>query len=93
MEVVDTGYAYHVKDGDVDKGTGLRAVGEVLGIDPGSFVAVGDSENDAAAFELARHSYAVANADGVAKAAADDVLAASHADGFLEALELIRERF
>jgi len=92
MEVVDTGYAYHVTDPGTNKGTGLRSVADLLDLDPGAFVAVGDSENDAAAFEVARHAFAVANADDTARAAADEVLDAPHADGFLAALYLIRER-
>jgi len=92
MEVVDTGYAYHVKDPSVDKGTGLRAVADLLDLDPGAFVAVGDSENDAAAFELVDRAYAVANADETATAAADVRLDGAHADGFLEAVDRIRER-
>ncbi|PSQ20083.1 phosphoglycolate phosphatase [Halobacteriales archaeon QS_8_69_26] len=92
LEVVDTGYAYHVKDPGRDKGTGLRAVADLLELDPGAFVAVGDSENDAPAFEVAGYAYAVANADGAARDAADEVLDAAHADGFLAALDLIRDR-
>jgi phosphoglycolate phosphatase (TIGR01487 family) len=91
MEVVDTGYAYHVKFADVDKGTGLSTAADALGLDPGSFVAIGDSENDAAAFEVARRGLAVANADGAAKAAADEVLSGREANGVLEALERVRE--
>jgi phosphoglycolate phosphatase (TIGR01487 family) len=90
MEVVDTGYAYHVKFPDVDKGTGLRSAADVLEVDPGDFVAVGDSENDVGAFEVSRYGIAVANADDRAKAAADEVVAGTGADGFLEALDRIR---
>jgi phosphoglycolate phosphatase (TIGR01487 family) len=90
LEVVDTGYAYHVKSPDVDKGTGLVTAARLLERPPESFVAVGDSENDAAAFAVAGRSIAVANADDVALAAADEVTEAAFADGFLEALERVR---
>jgi hypothetical protein len=86
LEVIDTGYAYHVKSPGVDKGRGLLAVAEDLGRAPETFVAVGDSENDAPLFERAGRSVAVANADDRARAAADHVTTASHADGFLEAV-------
>ena len=89
-EVVDTGYAYHVKSPGVDKGTGLVTAARLLGRSPEAFVAVGDSENDAAAFALAGRSIAVANADDTALAAADEVTEAAFADGFLEALEQVR---
>jgi len=91
QEVVDTGYAYHVKSPGMDKGAGLAAVCDVLDRDPAEFVAVGDSENDAATFGVAGRSFAVANADEVARAAADEVLAGAHADGLLAALERVRD--
>ena len=92
LTVVDTGYAYHVKSTAVDKGTGLETAARLLDREPGEFVAVGDSENDAEVFGVAGASYAVANADESATAAADVVTEASFADGFLEALDRIREQ-
>jgi len=90
LEVVDTGFAYHVKSPDVDKGKGLEAVARELGVAPTAFVAVGDSENDVATFQVAGRSIAVANADDRALAAADEVTDAAFGDGFLEAIERIR---
>jgi phosphoglycolate phosphatase (TIGR01487 family) len=87
LEVVDTGYAYHVKSSGVDKGLGLEAVAEQLGLAPADFLAVGDSINDVATFELAGESVAVANADEHATAAADRQTDAAYGDGFLEAVE------
>ena len=90
MQVVDTGYAYHVTATDVDKASGLRSAACILDRSPGEFVAVGDSENDAAMFDAVGRSYAVANADDAARAAADEVSDAPFADGFLEAVEHVR---
>ena len=86
LEVVDTGYAYHLKTPGVEKGDGLRSVAATLGLDPADFVAVGDSENDVSTFAAAGRSFAVANADDRARAAADEVTQGSHMDGTLEAL-------
>jgi len=86
LEVVDTGYAYHVKSPDVSKGRGLEVVAGELGVDPEAFLAVGDSENDVSTFEVAGEAVAVANADDAALAAADRVTDGSYADGFLEAV-------
>jgi len=86
LEVVDTGYAYHVKSPDVSKGQGLEVIADELEIDPGAFLAVGDSENDVSTFEVAGETIAVANADDAALAAADRVTDGSYADGFLEAV-------
>lgn len=86
LEVVDTGYAYHVKSPDVSKGQGLEVIADELGIDPEAFLAVGDSENDVSTFEVTGEAIAVANADDAALAAADRVTDGSYADGFLEAV-------
>jgi len=90
LEVVDTGFAYHVKSPDVDKGKGLAAVADSLGGDAGSFAVIGDSANDVAMFERADVAYAVANADEAARSAADHVTERSYGDGFIEAVERIR---
>jgi hypothetical protein len=92
LEVVDTGYAYHLKTPGVEKGDGLVAVAETLDRDPEEFVAVGDSENDVSTFGVAGESYAVANADDAAKRAADHVLADEHMDGTLAVLEMLQRR-
>lgn len=90
LEVVDTGYAYHVKSPAIDKDTGLESVAASLDRDPEAFVAVGDSENDVSTFDRADRSFAVANADDAARAAADVVTDGAHAAGFLEALDAVR---
>jgi phosphoglycolate phosphatase (TIGR01487 family) len=92
LEVVDTGFAYHLKSPDVSKGRALReSVAPALGLDPADFLAVGDSRNDLELFEAVGESVAVANADEHATAAADRVVERSNADGFLEAVELLAE--
>jgi phosphoglycolate phosphatase (TIGR01487 family) len=91
MAVVDSGYAYHVHDPDIDKGRALAVVADILALTPEAFAMIGDSPNDVEAFQAAGTGYAVANAAPEAVAAADVVLEGEHADGFLEALELIRE--
>ncbi|SNR51877.1 HAD-IIB family hydrolase [Halorubrum vacuolatum] len=86
VEVVDTGYAYHLKPAGIDKGRALERLSMVLGIDPGSFVAIGDSENDVSTFTVAGDAYAVANADQAARDAADHVLARGYMDGTADVL-------
>lgn len=85
--VLDTGFAYHVTSPDVSKGVALETLADSLAIHPETFVAVGDSENDASLFDVVGRSVAVANADADAKAAADHVTEASYADGFLAAID------
>jgi len=90
LDVIDTGYAYHLTVPDVEKGDGLRSVAETLGLDPADFVAIGDSENDVSTFGAAGESFAVANADERSRAAADHVTEGAHMDGTLEALAAVR---
>ncbi|SDF62987.1 hypothetical protein SAMN04488067_106138 [Halorubrum xinjiangense] len=92
VEVVDTGYAYHVKSTGVSKGRALRVVADALGLDPAAFVAVGDSENDVSTFGVAGESYAVANADAAAREAADEVAGKGFMDGTAAVLASLRER-
>jgi hypothetical protein len=89
MRVIDTGFAYHVTDPSVNKARGLETAAKALGFDPGEFVAVGDSENDAEMFGVVGESFAVANADDRALSAATHVTDASYGDGFLEAIERV----
>ena len=92
VEVVDTGYAYHVKSTGVSKGRALGVVAGALGLATDEFVAIGDSENDVSTFEVAGESYAVANADDAAREAADEVLTEGFMDGTASVLDRLRER-
>ncbi|SDR11915.1 HAD-IIB family hydrolase [Natronobacterium texcoconense] len=89
LEVIDTGYAYHVKDADPNKGDGVERIADHVGFDLEAAVAVGDSINDVSTFEVVGRSFAVANADEPARAAADELLEEAHADGTLAVLERV----
>lgn len=89
VDVVDTGFAYHVTPTETQKGDGLSTVCEVLEFEPSEFVAIGDSENDVSTFEVARESYAVGNADERAQAAANRVLTEEYATGVLAVLDTL----
>jgi phosphoglycolate phosphatase len=90
LEVVDTGYAYHVKDPAISKGKGLRAVCDALDRPVEEFVAIGDSENDVSTFEAVGRSFAVANADAAARAAADEIIEGKYSAGVLSVLRSLR---
>ncbi|MFC4543260.1 HAD-IIB family hydrolase [Halosolutus amylolyticus] len=90
LEVVDTGYAYHVKDASPNKGDGVETIADRVGIDLEECVAIGDSVNDVSTFERVGRSFAVANADEAAKAAAGEILDRPHADGTLAVLDRVR---
>ena len=65
----------------VNKGAGLLALAERLGIKQEETIAVGDSSNDLAMIRAAGLGCAVANASDEAKAAAGYVCAGSNDDG------------
>jgi len=92
LAFLDTGYAYHLTDPNVSKGNGLREAASILDRDPGAFVAVGDSMNDASTFAVAGESYALANADRVATDAADIVVDTGYMDGTMAVLADLIER-
>lgn len=92
LAFLDTQYAYHLTDPDVSKGNGLREAASILDRDPGAFVAVGDSMNDASTFAVAGESYALANADRVATDAADTVVDTEYMDGTMAVLAELIER-
>jgi phosphoglycolate phosphatase (TIGR01487 family) len=91
LDVVDSGYAYHVKSPDVTKGRGLAAVAEAIGTTADAFAAIGDAANDVPMFEEAGIAMAVGNAAESAVSAADRQVAETHADGLLAALETLDE--
>jgi HAD superfamily hydrolase (TIGR01484 family) len=70
----------------VDKGTGLRALCEALGIDPSEVVAFGDSEVDLPMFAVAGLSVAMANGTEEAKAGAGMITGSADEDGVAEAI-------
>lgn len=87
VEVYDTGFAIHLTDPDVDKGSSLALLSNDMGIKPDEILAIGDSENDLELFKVAGVKVAVKNADPELKARADYVTEKSYGNGVKEALE------
>ena len=89
VDVVFTGYAYHIKKSGLNKGLGLQNACEIMNLKPESFVAVGDSANDVEMFEIVGKSFAVGNSDEAARKAADTVLEDEFMHGTLSVLREI----
>ncbi|MEM2904696.1 MAG: phosphoglycolate phosphatase [Candidatus Bathyarchaeia archaeon] len=89
LSLWDSGYAYHIIDSKVDKGLGLRNVAEMMGLDPQSIVAIGDSETDVPLFKASGISIAVGNADTSLKRVATRVMTGRDGRGFKQAVDLI----
>jgi len=92
VELVDTGFAVHIKNLSVSKATGLRRVSQILEIPLDQFAAVGDSLSDIPMMEVAGYAAAVGNARREVAAASDYVADNSFGLGFAEIVEhMIRE--
>ncbi len=89
LEVLDSGVAFHIHEIGVNKGAGLEKACELMGINTGDVVAIGDSEVDLTLFEKAGKSVAVGNAIPELKEKADIVLEETYFKGFLRAVDII----
>ncbi|MBS1262904.1 MAG: Phosphoglycolate phosphatase [Methanonatronarchaeales archaeon] len=91
VEVLDTGFAYHIKNRSVDKGKALRRIAERLGYRRDEVIAIGDSENDVGMIEAAGTGVAVGNAHVVLRDAADIAVDEEFGKGVMEAVELLQD--
>ena len=87
VELVDTGFAVHIKSMDMNKGTALLEVAALMGLDAGGIMAIGDSANDIEMLRAAGLGVAVGNANPALKSIADMVTSGRYGAGVVEALE------
>jgi phosphoglycolate phosphatase (TIGR01487 family) len=92
LDLVDTGFAVHIKSKKVNKGTGLKRIAELMGLDAKDFVAIGDSRNDIEMLEASGFGVAVGNAHPELKKVADLVTEGVHGAGVAEAVQYLKER-
>ena len=71
----------------VDKGRGIRRLGELYQIEPKNIMAIGDSQNDLDMLKAAGFSVAMANAGQEVKDAADYVTLSNDEDGVAAVVE------
>lgn len=84
VDIVDSAFAVHIKDRNVNKGTGLLRVARHMKLDPTDFAAIGDSMSDQPMFELAGFRASVGNANQELKEISDYVAKNDFGDGFSE---------
>jgi phosphoglycolate phosphatase (TIGR01487 family) len=89
IELVDTGFAVHIKNTEIHKGTGLVKIAGLMGLNPKECAAIGDSANDIEMIKASGLGIAVDNAHPTLKEAADLVTSACYGNGVIEALEYI----
>lgn len=89
LDIVDTGFAVHIKSKRINKGTGLKRLAELMGISARDFVAIGDSPNDIEMLQASGLGVAVGNAHPELKKFADMFTTGVHGAGVAEAIEYI----
>jgi len=89
LELVDSGFAYHIVNRGLDKGKGLSFAAQRMGIKLDEVIAIGDSETDIEMLEAAGYAVAVANSPDSLKACADYVTSGKDGDGFAEAVRTL----
>ena len=87
VEVYDSGFALHLTDPEVDKGTGLVELAKLLDYNIENIMCVGDSENDIDFLRAGGFKVAVANACDELKEIADYVCENKYGDGVSEAID------
>ena len=87
LEIYDSGFALHVTDKRINKGSSLRRLCEKNGINMENVMAIGDSENDEDFLKEAGVKIAVGNADESLKEISTYVCENNFGDGVAEAIE------
>jgi phosphoglycolate phosphatase (TIGR01487 family) len=86
---VDSGFAIHIKNPDINKGNALRKLASILKISMAEITAVGDGLNDIEMLKAAGVSFAVANSDELVKKTCTHVTSAPYGRGVAEAVEKV----
>ncbi len=92
VEILDTGFAVHIKSRKINKGTGLKRIAEMMELDARELVAIGDSPNDIEMLRASGFGVAVGNAHPELKKAAAMVTQGEHGAGVAEAIMLLRDK-
>ncbi len=92
IEVVDTGFAVHIKSKKINKGTGLKRIAKLMNLGPKDFVAIGDSPNDIEMLKVSGFGVAVGNAHPELKKVAALVTEGVHGAGVAEAIRELKKR-
>ena len=87
LEIYDSGFALHITDKRVNKGTSLRYLCERNGINMENVMAIGDSQNDEDFLKEVGYKIAVGNADDKLKEISTYTCENLFGDGVAEAIE------
>ena len=87
LEIYDSGFALHVTDRRVNKGTSLKYLCERNGINMENVMAIGDSQNDEDFLKQVGYKIAVGNAEDRLKEISTYTCKKKYGDGVAEAIE------
>ena len=87
LEIYDSGFAFHITDKRVNKGTSLKYLCQRNGINMENVMAIGDSENDEDFLKEAGYKIAVGNAEEKLKEISTYRCKNNFGDGVAEAIE------
>ena len=87
LEIYDSGFALHITDKRVNKGTSLKYLCERNGINMENVRAMGDNQNDEDFLKVAGHKIAVGNAEDKLKEISTYTCKGLYGDGVAEAIE------
>ncbi|MBP3791882.1 MAG: phosphoglycolate phosphatase [Methanobrevibacter sp.] len=87
LEIYDSGFALHITDKRVNKGTSLRYLCERNGINMENVMAIGDSQNDEDFLKEVGYRIAVGNAEDKLKEISTYTCEKFYGDGVAEAIE------
>ncbi len=93
LAAVDSGFAIHIRDPNVNKGNALRKISTVVGVPTTEMAAIGDGPNDMEMLQGAGISFAVANSPEEVKRICTHVTNSSYGKGTAEAIELILNKY
>ena len=88
---MDSNYAIHITDNDVNKAKGLKKAAEMINTRLNEIVSIGDGRNDISMLEETGYGIALNNAPEELKRVADYVTKNSYGKGFVEAIDHLRQ--
>lgn len=89
VDIVDSGFAIHIKDKRVNKGEALKFVSKLIGVKPENIAAIGDSEND---YEMIKYAgIGISIGDKNMGEFCDYVTKKSFGEGAIEALDYLKK--
>lgn len=90
--LVDSNYAYHINEVNINKGFGLETLMNSLRIRHDEVVAIGDSITDIPMFDKARFSITFENSSQAVRSRATHIVDGESGEGLVNAIDLVIEK-